>query len=135
MIVADTNVISYLLIPDERYHEFAIKLFENDTSWIAPSLWRYEFLSILTLYQRKSIINSTGCKILYKKALEIIETRVSVNIDHVFSIIENSTLSAYDSHFVALASELNLPLITEDKKVLGEFPSIAVSIKQYLSHP
>lgn len=132
MIVVDTMVISYLLIPNEKYNQSAVNLYEKDMNWITPSLWCYEFLSVLTLYQRKSIIDSSRCKILFKKALEIIETRELINIDLVFGIIENSTLSAYDANFVALAKETNLPLITEDKKILGEFPTMAVSIEKYL---
>ncbi|MCP4755509.1 MAG: type II toxin-antitoxin system VapC family toxin [Proteobacteria bacterium] len=132
MIVVDTNVISYLMVPNEAYNQSAIRLCEKDSNWIAPSLWRYEFLSVLLLYRRKSIINSSKCKILYKKALEIVETRNFVDIDRVFEVMENSTLSVYDCSFVALADETNLPLITEDKKILSEFPTIAFSIETYL---
>jgi len=131
MIVVDTNVIAYMLIPNEKYNQVAISLYEKDKNWIAPSLWCYEFLSILTLYQRKEIINSDGCKLLYKKALEIVETRNLLNINQIFHVIENCTLSAYDCNFIAVAKENSLPLITEDKKILNEFPSIAVNMKYY----
>ena len=39
---------------------------------------------------------------------------------------------AYDCEFVALADDLRLPLITTDKKILSEFPSVALSIADYL---
>jgi len=132
MIIVDTNVISYLLIPNEKYNQLAIKLYEKDKNWIAPALWRYEFLSILTLYQRKTIINSQASKQLFRKALEIVESRDLINVDYVFNAIENSTLSAYDCNFVGLSHETDLPLITEDKKILTQFPTNAVNIEKYL---
>ncbi len=132
MIIVDTNVISYLLIPNEKYNQLAIKLYEKDKNWIAPSLWRYEFLSILTLYQRKTIIDPHICKQLFKKALEIVESRDLINVDYVFNAIENSTLSTYDCNFVGLSNETGLPLLTEDKKILTQFSTNAVSMEKYL---
>jgi len=41
--------------------------------------------------------------------------------------------SAYDCEFAApLARQLNLPLITQDKKRLKAFPSTAFSMKHFL---
>ena len=132
MIVVDTNIILYLLLPNEKYNQLAFNLYEKDKNWVAPSLWRYEFLSILTLYQRKTIIKPNISKILFKKALEVVESRDLINVDHVFNAIENSTLSAYDCNFVGLSKETGLPLITEDKKILTQFSTIAVSMEKYL---
>jgi len=38
-------------------------------------------------------------------------------------------LSSYDCEFVSLAKEAGLPLITEDKKILREFPEIACKMQ------
>ena len=132
MIVVDTNVISYLLLPNATYHGLATELFEKDRNWIAPALWRYELLNVLALYQRRSILDMSGCSTLYAKSLELIETKDVHSIDRVFRIVEGGKLSGYDSVFVALADETNLPLITEDKKIGKEFPDIAFSMKDYL---
>ena len=132
MIVVDTNVISYFLIPNERYNELAAELLEKDRYWIAPSLWKYEFLNVLSLYQRQALINKAECSILYRKSFELLETKNVNNIDHIFKVMENNRLSGYDSVFVALASETNLPLITEDRNILKEFPNLAFSMRAYL---
>ena len=50
----------------------------------------------------------------------------------VLKLVENSACSSYDCEFVALAEHLNCPLVTEDKKIHESFPSIAVSIEDYL---
>lgn len=131
MIVVDTNVISYLLIPNGHYHDAAVKLFKKDSNWVAPSLWHYEFLSVLTVYQRKSLIDSFTCKQLFQKAREIVETRDHASIDTVFKIIESSSISAYDCNFVALAVEMGLPFITEDRKIINEFEKMTFSLEQY----
>jgi predicted nucleic acid-binding protein len=133
MIVVDTNIISYLLIPNDRYNQLADELFEKDSNWISPILWRHELLSVLSIYLRRNIINSTACKSIYQEAVETVTSRPISDFEKVFNIIENSNLSSYDCEFVALANENKLPLITEDKKITREFPDIACTIKAYLN--
>ena len=46
MIVVDTNVLAYLLLPYE-FSAAADALFERDPDWAAPILWRSEFRNLL----------------------------------------------------------------------------------------
>ena len=39
-----------------------------------------------------------------------------------------STCSAYDCEFVALARDLQIPLITVDRQILNDFPETAISL-------
>jgi predicted nucleic acid-binding protein len=133
MIVVDTNIISYLLIPNDRYNQLADELFEKDSNWISPILWRHELLSVLSIYLRRNIINSTACKSIYQEAVETVTSRPISDFEKVFNIVKNSNLSSYDCEFVALANENKLPLITEDKKITREFPDTACTIKAYLN--
>jgi hypothetical protein len=52
MIVADTNITSYLFLPTV-YSEKVSRLYLQDTEWAAPSLWRSEFRNVLALYIRQ----------------------------------------------------------------------------------
>jgi predicted nucleic acid-binding protein len=49
----------------------------------------------------------------------------------ILSLTDSSTCSAYDCEFVALARQFSVKLVTEDKKILAEFPDVAVSLDQY----
>jgi predicted nucleic acid-binding protein len=53
MIVVDSNLIAYFLIPGERSDE-AERVLQKDSEWVVPLLWRSEFRNILTLYMRHS---------------------------------------------------------------------------------
>lgn len=55
MIVADTNIISYLFLPTDYTHK-ASRLYQEDPEWIAPELWRSEFRNVLALYLRQKAI-------------------------------------------------------------------------------
>lgn len=133
MIVVDTNIIAYLLIPNDHFTELAINVLEKDKNWLAPALWRYELLSVLTSYHRKELINSEALKSIYNKACEIVETREVLNIDLLLNCINNSKLSAYDCQYVAVARDNNLPLVTQDKKILREFPEVGISPDTFCS--
>jgi hypothetical protein len=47
MIVADTNIIASLWVPNDM-DELAYKLLETDPDWVAPIYWRSEFRSVTT---------------------------------------------------------------------------------------
>ena len=51
----------------------------------------------------------------------------------VLNLVSSSDCSAYDCEFVALAQDLDAHLITVDKKILSEFPSIAFELGKYIS--
>lgn len=55
MIVADTNILCYLLLPTS-YSESVDKLYKLDSEWLTPTLWKSEFRNVLALYIRKEII-------------------------------------------------------------------------------
>ena len=132
MIVADTNIISYLLLPSP-HSDAADKLYRVDPHWTAPVLWKSEFRSVLALYLRKKLIS-------FEAALKLQESAESIMLHNEFDIassqvlkyVEKCTCSSYDCEFVSLAEYLNCPLVTEDKKIRKAFPSIAISIEDYL---
>ena len=133
MIVADTNIISYFLLPTP-YSDAADKLYRLDPNWAAPILWKSEFRSVLALYLRKKLIS-------FEEALKLQESAESIMLNNEFDIasspvlkfVERSACSSYDCEFVALAEHLNCPLVTEDKKIHESFPSVATSIADYIS--
>jgi len=50
----------------------------------------------------------------------------------VMELVASSDCSAYDCEFVALAGDLGTPLVTVDRKILKEFPQIAISLDEYI---
>jgi predicted nucleic acid-binding protein len=54
-----------------------------------------------------------------------------VDSGRIIKLIDSSKCSAYDCEFVALAQNLDVPLITSDKQIINEFPETAISIESY----
>jgi predicted nucleic acid-binding protein len=133
MIVADTNIITYLLLPT-TYTESVDTLYKIDSGWTAPILWRSEFRNVLALYLRKNIITLDKALQLQEAAETIMaQNEFDVTSSQVLALVNESNCSSYDCEFVALANHLNTHLVTQDKKVLREFPSTAISIKDFLA--
>ncbi len=132
MIVADTNIISYLFLPTD-YSDKASQLFIKDPEWIAPELWRSEFRNVLALYLRQNLITLTQALALQAEAESLMNDReYSIPSTDVLNLVASSACSAYDCEFVALARQLALKLVTQDKKLLREFPEIAISLDDFL---
>ncbi|MFZ1386196.1 MAG: type II toxin-antitoxin system VapC family toxin [Thiolinea sp.] len=132
MIVVDTNIISYLFLPT-TYTELAEQLYQRDANWIAPPLWRSEFRNVLALYLRKDLIGFEDALALQEQAeLLLAETEMEASSSKILELVNTSQCSAYDCEFVALAKDLNLRLVTQDKKMLAQFPETAKSLQQVL---
>ncbi len=132
MIVVDTNIISYLYLNSD-YSFNAVQTFEKDPIWSVPLLWRSEFRNVLSFYIKRNILSLTEALDIFEKAEELlINNEYEINSMQVLSLFQSSGCSAYDCEFVNLAKDLDVMLITEDKKILKSFPEISVSMAQFL---
>ena len=134
MIVADTNIITYLLFPTS-FTSSVDSLYKIDSDWAAPTLWKSEFRNVLALYLRKKIITIEKALQIQDMAESIIaRNEFNISFPQVLTLIEKSDCSSYDCEFIALANQLNILLVTQDKKILKEFPSSAISVSDFLSN-
>jgi predicted nucleic acid-binding protein len=133
MIVADTNIISYLFLPT-NYSERASQLYKKEPEWAAPSLWRSEFRNVLALYLRQKIVTLVEALMIQDEAEALMtDQEFSVTSIQVLTLTDSSSCcSAYDCEFVALSKQLDVKLVTQDKKILREFPEVAVSLDDFL---
>lgn len=133
MIVVDTNIIAYLYLEGERSSQVE-ELLEKDAQWATPVLWRSEFRNILALYIRKNHLSLDQAYQIMIEAMSLMQGReYEVVSFHVLELIASSNCSAYDCEFVALAEDLKTSLITVDKKILREFPKIAMSLDDFIA--
>ncbi len=133
MIVVDSNMLVYLYLSPERSAQMERVLLQ-DTEWIAPLLWRSEFRNVLSLYIRRRLLALEIAHQMMDRALHFMEEReYTVASSHVLNLANQSTCSAYDCEFVALALDMDAPLLTSDQQVLAQFPETALSPERYLS--
>lgn len=61
------------------------------------------------------------------EAEKLMGSRVfSINSKQIFTLMSESTCPACDCELVALASDFDIQLVTINKKILSEFPAIAI---------
>ncbi len=133
MIVVDANILAYLHLEGDKT-PLAQQLMAREPEWCAPGLWRSEFNNVLAIYFRRQRIDLSQALALAASA----ERRLGrheyrIPTPQVLELVARSSCSAYDCEYVALAVDLGLPLVTEDRRVLEQFPTIARSMERYLS--
>jgi predicted nucleic acid-binding protein len=128
MIVVDSNVIAYCWLNGERT-TLAHRLRRLDPDWHAPLLWRSEFRNILAGYRRDGSLGGEQIRHVMAAAEAGLAGREhALPSERVFTVLERSRLSAYDSEFVALAEILGVRLVTEDRAILAARPEITLSL-------
>ena len=133
MIVVDTNIIAYLYLQGEHTAQ-AEAVLQKDAEWLTPLLWRSEFRNVLAFYLRQENLSRDDARAIMQEAELLLQGReYGVSSLRVLDLAAASRCSAYDCEFVALAQDLDVPLVTADKKVLTAFPETAVSMNAFLS--
>jgi predicted nucleic acid-binding protein len=126
MIVADTNLLIYLYVQGQRTEESEAVL-QRDALWAVPLLWRSEFRNSLIGLVRAHALQLDDALAMIDEAERWLTGReYSVLSRQVLTLASRSGCSAYDCEFVALAQDLEVPLVTTDRQILKAFPTIAV---------
>jgi len=125
VIVVDTNIIAYLLIPGP-WTEAAEDLLQSEPVWAAPPLWRSELRNILAGYLRRGTLSFEQTVALQSTAESLLAGHeTSVDSRAVLELVRGSNCSAYDCEFVTLARQSGSVLNTLDSKLLAAFPDTA----------
>jgi predicted nucleic acid-binding protein len=124
VIVVDTNVVAYLLLPGEHTAR-AEGLFAEDAEWAAPILWRSEFRNLLSGYMRAGRLSLVDAKRLQHEGESLLAgNEYEADSALVLDLASISGCTAYDCEFVALSQRLGVPLVTLDRALLKAFPRL-----------
>ena len=133
MIVVDTNVIAYLLLPGDHTGAARAAL-ATDAAWAAPLLWRSELRNVLALYLRQRHLTLADALEVQTAAEELLAGReYAADSAAVLTLAAASGRSAYDCEFVALARALEVPFVTSDRQLLATFPETVVALSSFAS--
>jgi predicted nucleic acid-binding protein len=128
MIVVDTNVLAYFLLPYE-FSAAADTLFKRDPDWAAPILWRSEFRNLLAgELRRKNLSFDDIVRVQAEAEALLAGHEHEVDSRRVLELVRDSNCSAYDCEFVALATQLDVKVVTMDSKLVKAFPQRAKSL-------
>ena len=132
MIVADTNLVVYLVVPGE-HTEAAESVLAKDSAWAAPILWRSELRNVLATYVRSGRLEVGDAVLMAEHAEALIATReYTVPTRAVLDLAAASGCAAYDCEFVVLARELDVPLVTSDRALLEAFPDATTTPERFV---
>jgi predicted nucleic acid-binding protein len=125
VIVVDCPVLVCQLIPNPSTPAVEA-LRAKDPEWCTTTLWEPEFASVLRKYERAGRLTRAESNKLIDLAAALIHPRVfTIPISRVLDVSHRTGCSTYDSYYIALAEDLNLPLFTYDQEVLTKAAHVA----------
>ncbi len=132
MIVADTCLVVHLF-NETQLTGIAQKIQKKDASWIFPPLWQEEYANVISKLARKESRDIHEVIKHFSYVLdELRGCEIAVDSRKALKISIEYKISVYDAHFVALALDFDITLITEDKEVLKNCKGIAFSMNDFL---
>jgi predicted nucleic acid-binding protein len=131
VIIADTSLIACLAFRNEKA-ELAGVVCAADPVWAAPVLWRSEFRHALVKYIQRAGMSMDEAMRALQLAEEIMDGReYQVSSGRVLELAARSKCTGFDCEYVALAQDLDVPLVTADAQILKAFPKTAVSLEKF----
>jgi predicted nucleic acid-binding protein len=129
VIVVDTNVLAYAVIPGVHTAD-ALALVERDPAWVAPRLWRYELRNVLATMMRVQGLSFAQGVAAFRAAERLVaDAAVDSTLERCLRLAARGRVSAWDAEFVLTAEGLGLPLVTADKRLARAFPRRAVLLE------
>jgi predicted nucleic acid-binding protein len=130
VIVVDTNLVLYVLIPGE-FTDAARIAYQSDPEWVAPASWKPELLNVVSTYCRKKLLSIDEGVEIYRRGRSLVrDLPVEPEPAHVLNLSVASGISGYDSIFAAAARMNSLPLVTFDQQLLKALPDTAIKPDQ-----
>lgn len=132
MIVADTNLIANLILKQDQT-ETAQEVYRHDPEWVTPELWRHEFLNVLANYLRFDHVQPERLALAWQSANTLFANSArQPDMLLALKLAGERNISAYDAQYLTLAQTLNLPLVTEDRKLRQAAPDLTLSMQDFL---
>ncbi len=132
MIVVDVNVVAYLLIEGGKT-PLARHLHAADQEWRLPPLWRAEFLNVLVMQVRHGGFELKVAGKVWATATALLaKAEVEADLVLALQIAAANRITGYDAQYLAVAQQLGLRCVTEDRELLRKFPKVAVEMSAAL---
>lgn len=130
MIVADTNLVAYLLIGGP-FTDLAQAALRRDKEWFAPPFWRHEFLNVVATAVREKVLDEARAMVVIAEAPLYVRSYDHERPWDALRLSVESRIATYDTEFVVLARRLMIRLVTADKALLKAFPDVAVNLADF----
>ncbi|RJP51965.1 MAG: PIN domain-containing protein [Anaerolineaceae bacterium] len=131
MIVADTNLIVYLFVTGDKT-PLAQEILAKDPHWIVPPLWQSEFRNVIAGYIRRGMTLIQAKQVMEDAILTLENRQVLPSSEKILDLISETDCTAYDCEFIALAQQLDVSLVTADKRLLSRFPNLTISLEKFV---
>ena len=133
MIVADTNIVASLFVPTPS-STVCENVLSADPYWITPPLWRSELRNTFLKYIKAGHMTVSDAVRHFGTAERLLgNLTYDVDTPSVLDLASSTESSAYDCEFVSLAVNFKLQLVTLDKRVLKNFPDLAIHPKDFVT--
>jgi predicted nucleic acid-binding protein len=135
LIVVDTNVLVYAVLPGEGTADVN-RAAARDAAWVAPALWRREFRNVLATAMRVRGLPLDRALEAFAAAEGLVaDAQIEPTTEECLEIAARGGVSAWDAEFVFVAERLGARLVTGDRRLASAFPETAKLLADFVAEP
>ncbi|WP_309396422.1 type II toxin-antitoxin system VapC family toxin [Cerasicoccus maritimus] len=115
--------------------DLAHRAYSHDPAWASAPIWRSEFRNIVVRYVREGRLAANHAQEILHAAEDKMHPR-QYNIDSqvVLELALQTGLSAYQCEYLALAQDLNVPLVTTQFELVKAAPQMAILLPDFVEN-
>lgn len=125
MIAVDTDVLVSLWLPAAGT-SVSEKIYNYDPVWVAPYIWRSEFINVVSRYMHRGVSLESGVESIERAEALMKGHEYLVNSADVLKLSTESGCPSCRCEFIQVARFNRVPLITFDEGLLQRFPGVAI---------
>lgn len=134
MVAVDCNVLVHLLLDGEQTPR-ARALLEHDADWHSESLVMVELINVLaTAMRARKLPLKDAAPVLTQAEGVVGSTLHTASRFDALAIAAHYRISAYDAHYLVVARNLGVKLVTEDARLRKSVPELTQSLAEAVGY-
>ncbi|MBU4199995.1 MAG: type II toxin-antitoxin system VapC family toxin [Verrucomicrobia bacterium] len=107
---------------------------QRDPVWIVPYLWRYEVQNILAKAIWVKQLSPEAAAEVWRQVVDVMrDNETDPSPEKVIELAGRYRITAYDATYVALAMDMSVLCVTENRELQEKFPRLAISMKAFVN--
>ncbi|MBT3478743.1 MAG: type II toxin-antitoxin system VapC family toxin [Candidatus Marinimicrobia bacterium] len=125
-------MIAYLYILGDGT-SLAQSVYRKNPNWSVPSLWRHEFLQILSTFVKEGGMPLPHAGRIWDQAIgRFVHSEQTIHYKRALVLANEFNINTYDAQALELSQRLDITFVSQNKRLKKAMPQIVTNPETYI---